>query len=220
MVVTISDTGVGMDAEVRKKLFEPFFTTKGSKGLGMGLSVVYGSISRHSGEISVVSEPGEGTTFTIALPVSSESGQDMNTASLSNDTTSSARILVIDDDDGPRAVLSEILADVGYIVDSASSSKKGIEMAQQNSYDLVITDLGMPELSGKDVARAVKSSNPGTKVILGTGWGVQISQTDLVKLGVDDLVNKPFNRDDVLSTIKRLLEGNPARSFIGKVRNR
>jgi signal transduction histidine kinase/ActR/RegA family two-component response regulator len=212
VVVTISDTGLGMSAEVRKKIFEPFFTTKGSKGLGMGLSVVYGSITRHSGEINVVSEPGEGTTFTIALPVSTGSEESLVSEAVYHEETPTARILVIDDDDGPRAVLSEMLIDAGYVVDDASSSRKGIEMAQQKGYNLVITDLGMPELSGKDVARAVKSGSPETKVILGTGWGVQLNQMDLVKLGVDDLINKPFNRDDVLSTVRKLLDHNAAGS--------
>jgi CheY-like chemotaxis protein len=207
VVVTISDTGIGMNADVRKKIFEPFFTTKGSKGLGMGLSIVYGSITRHSGEINVVSEPGEGTTFTIALPASLTSEQGVISESIHYDDIRNAHVLVIDDDDGPRIVLSEILVEAGYTVDTASSSRKGIEMAQENGYDLVITDLGMPELSGKEVARAVKSSSPGTKVLLGTGWGVQINQTDLVKLGVDDLINKPFNREEVLSTVRNLLDG-------------
>jgi signal transduction histidine kinase len=204
-IISISDEGMGMQNKVKKRLFEPFFTTKGSKGLGMGLSVVYGIVTRHDGKIEVESEPGKGTTFTISLP-----GIKKDTVQKSDEPArieiGAGTILVIDDDEGPRHVLHEFLSVAGYHVESAGNGKDGLSLTQQKEYDLVITDIGMPDIPGKDVARMIKTASPRTKVVLCTGWGVQLGKKELQNLGVDGIIAKPFERKTVIATIHRLLK--------------
>jgi signal transduction histidine kinase/CheY-like chemotaxis protein len=204
-VILISDDGVGMPGKVKKKLFEPFFTTKGSSGLGMGLSVVYGIVTRHKGQIEVESEPGKGSTFTISLPSVTKDKEQKVSKSMQT-VMRSYDILVIDDDEGPRRVLEEILSESGYNVERAGSGKDGLSLTQQKDYDLVVTDVGMPDIPGKDVARIIKTANPETKVILCTGWGIQLDETELKRLGIDGIVTKPFDRENIIATINRLLD--------------
>lgn len=141
----------------------------------MGLSVAYGTISRHGGDISVSSKLQKGSTFTIRLPVSQKSGHDEG-AEAYQTSSKSATILVIDDDSGTRDVFSEILARDGHTLDIASSGTEGLSVAQQKDYDVVITDLGMRDISGRDVARVVKRTSSKTLVVLITGWGVQLNK--------------------------------------------
>jgi len=204
VAVTVSDTGVGMSAEVKKKLFTPFFTTKGSKGLGMGLSVAYGIINRHSAKIEVFSKPGEGSTFTIKFPVTKR-GKEQVISKAPQIDIHTASILVIDDDEAARQVISETLNRVGHKVDMAVNGQQGLSLAQRKVYDLVVTDLGMPDISGRQVAKAIKSANPVTPVLLITGWGVQLDPIELEKDGVDGLIAKPFNIDEILTKVAKLL---------------
>jgi CheY-like chemotaxis protein len=171
----------------------------------MGLSIVYGIVTRHEGKIEVDSEPGQGTTFTIALPcVMQDTEQQISEPVQVEIGTGS--ILVIDDDEGPRHVLHEFLSEAGYKVESAGSGKDGLSLTQQKEYDLVVTDIGMPDIPGKDVARMIKTASPRTKVVLCTGWGVQLSKEELQSLGVDDIIAKPFERQKILATVYSLLK--------------
>jgi CheY-like chemotaxis protein len=111
-------------------------------------------------------------------------------------------ILVIDDDEGARSVLSEILAQAGYTVDIAIDGQEGILFHQKKSYDLVVTDLGMPDMSGRDVARVIKKDNRDIPIVLITGWGMQLNSQDE---GVDDIISKPFDRKNILTQIEKLL---------------
>ena len=204
-VISISDTGVGMTEEVREKVFEPFFTTKDPQGLGMGLSVVYGTISRHKGRISVSSEPGKGSTFTITLPVARKSTEETAMES-SQSSIKNATILVVEDDKGCRDVLYEMLTGAGHRVDIANNGKDGLSLARQKDYDLVVADLGMPDISGVDVAAAVKVHNSKTQVVLVTGWGIQLDPAELKEHGVDSVITKPFSKEDILALLGRLLD--------------
>ena len=122
-VISISDTGVGMTNAVRKKVFEPFFTTKGPQGLGMGLSVVYGTISRHKGAISVFSKPGQGTIFTIKVPATRKIKEE-TTVVINQKSSKPAAILIVEDDEGSRDVLYEMLTEAGHTVDILAMGKK------------------------------------------------------------------------------------------------
>ena len=208
-VISVSDTGVGIPRDVRDRVFEPFFTTKGSKGLGMGLSVAHSIAKRHGGEINVVSKPWGGSTFSIKLPVCPA---EQDTAAPGNTplhTLHDQSILIIDDDERARNVLFETLNRTGLKVDTASCGKTGLEAIRQKGYDLVITDLGMPDISGQEVARSAKSIHPGLPVLLITGWGMQIDAADA---GVDGIITKPFERNEILIQIERLLEQRVTRS--------
>lgn len=204
VAVTVSDTGIGMSAEVKKKLFTPFFTTKGSKGLGMGLSVSYGIINRHGGSIEVSSEPGKGSTFIIKFPVAKR-GQEKVISKAPEIDAGNATILVIDDDEGARKVISETLSEAGHKVDIAVNGQEGLSLARRKVYDLVVADLGMPDISGRQVARAIKSDNPMIPVLLITGWGVQLDPLELEKDGVDGLIAKPFKSEEILTEVAKLL---------------
>jgi len=199
---TVTDTGVGMGEEIRQRVFEPFFTTKRARGSGLGLSVAYGIVIRHNGEIDVQSEPGGGSAFTIHLPV----GRDLPEASAAAfpETRSRAlKILVIDDEPEVRQVLIDLLARQGHEVVACADGRAGLARFREEPFDLVITDLGMPGLSGWEVARLIKEHRPRTPVTLVTGWGDQVDAEEAKERGVDFLVAKPFRSDDVLAVLRR-----------------
>lgn len=203
VAISVCDTGIGMSDEVRNRVFEPFFTTKGQRGLGMGLSVVYGTIKRHKGDISVSSEPGKGSTFTIRLPVAQKDKE--HAVEPHQNSVKSKAILVVDDDQGCCDILYEVLTEAGHTVDIATSGSEGLSLAQQKDYDLVITDLGMPNMSGRDLASALKTTNPEIQVVLVTGWGVQLDVAALAEQGIGGVIAKPFSEADVLAVTDQLL---------------
>ena len=200
-VISISDTGVGMTAKTRKRIFEPFFTSKGKEGLGMGLSVVYGIVKRHKGDITVSSEPHEGSTFMISLPIGKAGAEKLKTKLLPAHS-GNGRVLIVDDDEGSRSVLSEMLHKAGYVADTAASGDEAIMRTRGKRYDLVVTDLGMSDRSGLDVAKEIRKLDPEIRVLLVTGWGIQVKQ---MTPQVDGVVSKPFRRDEILARVADLL---------------
>jgi signal transduction histidine kinase/ActR/RegA family two-component response regulator len=201
----VTDTGRGMTEEIRKRIFDPFFTTKGVKGNGLGMSVAYGIISRHKGEIEVESQFGEGSTIKVTLPVNLEvTRQDSALDVLPQKKV--GRFLVIDDEAPIRDLLSEMLVQQGHQVFTASSGKEGLEIFKDQIPDLVITDLGMPEVSGWDVATTVKAVNPATSVILMTGWGITLDKDKARHRGVDVVVAKPFQIGEMQKVLNEMIE--------------
>lgn len=200
--MTIKDTGIGMTEEVKARLFVPFFTTKGEEGTGLGLSLAFGIITQHKGEITVESSPGKGSSLTIKLP-RCDRVKDKKSAVVSS--SDQACILVIEDEKNIREVLDEILSSAGHSVTQAENGPEGIELFQKHKIDLVITDLGIPGLSGWEVADKIKAINPDTPVILSTGWGVNSDQHALKKENVDRMINKPYNMQQILALIGELL---------------
>ena len=200
--LTVKDTGMGMTEEVKAKLFVPFFTTKGEEGTGLGLSLAFGIITQHKGEIMVESSPGKGSSLTIKLPRCDRVGDKESAVVSSSDQ---ACILVIEDEKNIREVLDEILSSAGHTVTQAENGSEGIELFKKQKIDLVITDLGMPGLSGWEVAKRIKTIKPDTPVILSTGWGVKSDQHVLEKENVDRIINKPFNMQQILILIGELL---------------
>jgi signal transduction histidine kinase/CheY-like chemotaxis protein len=201
--LAVSDTGVGIPEEVRGRIFDPFFTTKGMKGTGLGLSMVYGIMQRHGGHIDVVSTPGRGTTFTLRfrLADAATSRPERQTAGRSYPPR---RLLLIDDDPTVRRTLVDLLRAVGHTVAEFGEGVTGLKHLREHPVDLVLTDLGMPEMSGWDVARAVKATDARQPVILLTGWGEQpASQADHPGL-VDRILGKPVRLDELLATIEAL----------------
>ena len=201
--LSVADTGVGMTAEVRQRIFDPFFTTKGTKGSGLGLSVVYGIMQRHGGKIDVVSRTDQGTTFTLRFRVAAGA-----VAAPSQSAGSRAlrprRILLIDDDPTVRQAMVELLQEVGHSVVAAEGGAEGLAHLGQSRVDLVITDLGMPGMTGWEVARAVKLVTSHPPVVLLTGWGEHpASHSEHAGL-VDRILGKPVRLDELLATIRDL----------------
>jgi PAS domain S-box-containing protein len=207
VVALIADTGVGMTDAVRQNIFDPFFTTKGARGMGLGMSVVYGIVTRHGGRIDVDTALGKGTTFQLEFPISrgrhvAPAGTDG--AELPN-RVRPGRILVVDDEPDVAEVVKDVLATAGHEVDTAPSGAAAMRMIERTAYDLVFTDLGMPDMSGWDVAEQVRSAKPGLAVALITGWGTSLDEGDAARRGVAAVVHKPFEIDELLAVAHRLL---------------
>ena len=201
--LTVKDTGVGMSEGVRQRIFDPFFTTKGVKGTGLGLSAAYGIMQRHGGQITVASAPNQGTTFTLRFLVATDGAASVPGPAAVR-TVLPRRLLLIDDDRSVRLTLAELLQEAGHVVSVAEGGAEGLAALRQNSVDIVLTDLGMPEMSGWEVARAVKATEPNLPVILLTGWGEhEASQRDHPGV-VDRILGKPVRLNDLLTAICEL----------------
>lgn len=208
----IADTGIGMTEEVRKRVFDPFFTTKGVTNTGLGMSVSYGIIKRHGGEILIETEPEKGTTFIIHLPtgymdeIPDEKVVKPVPAAPLALQGGGARILVIDDEDSVRKILYQMLKAKGYQVVVASNGEEGIERFKEEAFDLVFTDLGMPKMSGWEVGKALKGIDPKVPIALITGWGVELNREKMKESGIDLVVSKPFNFDQVVRLVSEAME--------------
>jgi GAF domain-containing protein/ActR/RegA family two-component response regulator len=206
--VRIADTGIGMTEEVKRRVFDPFFTTKGVTNSGLGMSVSYGIIKRHGGEILIESEAGKGTTFILHLPAGYvEKGLEERVSKPKPvQGVPSARILVIDDEDSVRKILSQMLRAKGYEVVVASDGEEGIDRFKNEGFDLVFTDLGMPGMSGWEVGRAIKKIDSKVPVAMITGWGMELNREKMHESGIDLVVSKPFNFDQVGQIVAEAME--------------
>jgi PAS domain S-box-containing protein len=202
--IKVKDTGVGIANDRKDRIFDPFFTTKGVHSSGLGLSVSYGIINRHQGTITVDSTEGQGTTFTIRFPLSEKMIEEKKAESMP-EKQRKAKILVIDDEGNVCELLKDILTDKGHKVETASNGSQGVEIFKGNRFDLVFTDLGMPGMSGWQVAEEIKKINRKVPVVLITGWGVQLKDYELREKGVDFLVSKPFQVDQVLKLVQECM---------------
>jgi CheY-like chemotaxis protein len=198
-----SDTGIGMSRQVCERVFEPFFTTKGAAGTGLGLAVSYSIIERHGGRLEARSNPGQGSTFTITLPVLECAHEELviNEAA----PIKAGRILVIDDDGRVREALAEMLSSAGHIVERVGSASEGLARLETGSFNVVITDLSMPEMDGWAVAREIRDRWPSLKIVLITGFALT---QDVVAQNaglVDKVIFKPTRLDEISMTIAHIL---------------
>jgi PAS domain S-box-containing protein len=203
--IQISDTGIGMAEEVRKKVFEPFFTTKPFRNTGLGLSMSYGIIKRFGGGIEVKSKVGYGTTFTITLPIEREGVEKLPDISIV-EKRRRARVLVIDDEEPVRSILARTLSQVKHEVTVAENGEEGIRLFKEKEFDIVLTDLGMPGMSGWEVCRMIKQIRPRTPVGMITGWGMEFGKSKLEEYGLDFLIPKPFEFNQILKVMIEALE--------------
>jgi CheY-like chemotaxis protein len=201
--LAVSDTGLGMTADVQRCIFDPFFTTKGLHGTGLGLSVVYGIMERHGGQIDVTSAPGQGATFRLRFrPANSEAEVVSGLATPA--VVPSRRILLVDDDPAVRQTLAALLRSSGQDVLEADGGAAAISRLETTSVDLVITDLGMPDVTGWDVARAAKARQSDLPIVLLTGWGDQVGAEAPADALVDRVLTKPVPHRTVLAVIAEL----------------
>jgi PAS domain S-box-containing protein len=207
VLCAVRDTGIGMPESVRQRVFDPFFTTKGERGTGLGLSVVYGIVTRHGGVIDVDSRLGRGATFTIRLPVGPPVSAADSPAAPPPAAARPGRVLIVEDEAEVREILTSVLRSDGHAVVACEDGDRAIVELGRDGFDLVITDLGMPGLSGWDVARAVKELRPGTPVAMVTGWSEQIDAAMAGHEGIDYLVAKPFRRQEIRAMVASALGG-------------
>jgi signal transduction histidine kinase/ActR/RegA family two-component response regulator len=195
-VVQVRDHGVGMSPAVRERCLEPFFTTKGERGTGMGLAMVFGTMQRHGGQVEIESEEGAGTTVSLVFPPYIESQARADGPDGERDRPRRLRLLLVDDDPILLRSLQETLESDGHATTIANGGAEGIATFQNavqegRRFDVVITDLGMPQVDGRKVAAAIKAMDATTPVVLLTGWGQRLVADGDVPPGVDRLVAKP-----------------------------
>jgi signal transduction histidine kinase/ActR/RegA family two-component response regulator/HAMP domain-containing protein len=211
--VEVQDTGLGMDEETRRHCLEPFFTTKGERGTGLGLAMVFGIASRHDAEIEIDSALGRGTTVRLSFPEAAlETPQPTTTPLYAAPLTAPLplRVLVVDDDPLILRVLRATLEADGHVVVTANGGQEGIDVFRLTEeggkrFDLVMTDLGMPQVDGHGVARAVKAMRPSAPVILLTGWGQRLVEEGEVPPNVDRVLNKPPRRQELRATLEEFM---------------
>jgi len=195
----VSDTGTGMSDAVRERIFEPLFTTKGDAGNGMGLAVSYGIVQEHAGSIAVESDPGHGAVFSLSFPVAPVS--DIHTeAEAADEPGRTFRILVVDDESMVRSVLRRLLALRGHEVTEAGSGFEGLELASTREFDLVITDHGMPGMSGREFAGELRRRGFELPVVLLSGDTHAGTPDDVIGA----VLAKPFRIDEIEAAMRSL----------------
>ena len=199
----VSDDGIGMSSEVRQRAAEPFFTTKGLRRRGLGLSLSYGIIQQHGGTLAIESALGRGTTVTFTLPTSS-SLRVRETEGAARVGTGQMVILLVDDDPGVRATIASLLADDGHTVVEAGSGAEALSrLDTTESFELLMTDLGMPKMNGWELIRSAKLKRPELPVVLITGWGETPRGQRPSDPPPDAILAKPVTEDDLRQTIAR-----------------
>jgi len=196
-----------MTPEVQQRVFEPFFTNKPvGKGTGIGLSMVYGTVRSHSGAIELQSSVGKGTTFTIYLPLRLEAGEEADTAT-PGVLTGSGRILLADDDETVREVVTRMLHQLGYEVEVAVDGTEAVERISRDPsrYDLVILDGNMPRLHGRDAAVLIKDLAPELRLILATGYLEPGDQERLSSYGFSASIEKPYSIGELSRVVAQQL---------------
>ena len=208
-VVRVSDNGIGMDSETQERIFEPFFTTKEvGKGSGLGLTTVYGIVKKHDGRIEIDSERGKGTTFRIYLPIvtKQDSEEEEESGEIPGGTET---ILLVDDEEMIRDLGKNILEQWGYTVLLASDGQEGLNAFLQNQarIDLVILDLSMPKMSGREVLTQIRSVSPEAKVAISSGYSPEgIEKEELERRGATGFLSKPYMLFEMLRTVRNLLD--------------
>ena len=200
----LSDNGIGMTEETKSRIFDPFFTTKGINHSGLGMSMLYGTIKRHNGSIDIKTTPGKGTTFTIVLPMGKECIEKRAEESSPAIKAEKVNILIIDDLPEVSVVLSEILSNEGHQICSFNSGTRGIEAFKKGDYGILITDLGMPGASGWEVINTARQIKPDVIIGVVTGW--DISEKEIKQKGVDFLINKPFELNEIVQAVTKAVK--------------
>jgi two-component system cell cycle sensor histidine kinase/response regulator CckA len=203
----VSDTGHGMSPEVVERIFDPFFSTKGpGEGTGLGLSVVHGIVKKHGGGIDVKSTPGEGTTFEIFFPsleeMATEPDQEAEVLPTGNE-----RILLVDDETSMAEMERDMLESLGYRVTARTSSVEALKAfrARPDQFDLVVTDMTMPLMTGAEFSRKILALRPDMPIILCTGFSERIQEETAKSIGVREFVMKPIILRDIAHIIRRAL---------------
>ena len=200
VLLVVEDDGVGMSESVRQKIFEPLYTTKGEQGSGMGLAVAYGIVQEHDGTVDVASELGEGTRFTFAFPPADKHVEPPEPSGTIEEYAP-ARVLVVDDEEMVRSVLKRLLSLRGHTVELAASGAEGLEIANEQSFDVVFADHAMPVMNGRQFARKLRKRHPNLPIILLTG------DTDVADAGKEfnEILSKPFKLDQLDTAIRQVV---------------
>jgi len=213
IILELTDTGIGMNDKTRQRCLEPFYSTKGqSGGSGLGLAMVYGMVERHEGTIEIESEEGKGSTFRLVFPIRSVS-RCRNGRSDTNAFARPLKILCVDDEPLIRELLVDSLVLFKHKVTTADGGQKALDLFRQaieerQPFEMVITDLGMPEMDGRQVAKTIKAESPGTPVIMLTGWGTMMKEEGDIPAQVDGVLSKPPRVKELGDMLARVVANN------------
>ena len=208
-LIAVSDTGCGIPPEIMPRIFEPYFTTKGQeKGTGLGLSVVFGIVREHGGDIRVYSEPGQGTAFRVYLPLMPREASKEAADKPAIYPSGTERILLVDDEEPIVRLETLMLERLGYRVSAYTVSEQALEAfaADPGGFDLVITDMAMPSMTGIRLAQRLVAIRPDMPVILSTGFSDAMTREELAENGIREILHKPITRGDLANTIRRVLD--------------
>ncbi|HEU4328528.1 MAG TPA: ATP-binding protein [Roseiflexaceae bacterium] len=217
--VHVQDSGVGIPPEFQARIFDPFVTTKGSRGSGMGLAIAHAVVTRHAGRITLSSEPNQGSTFTVWLPGGATLIEQVAPAEQEATKQAAQSILVVDDDQEICTMLARALQSRGHTVTVASNGRDALEQLREHSFDLIITDLGMPEVSGWDLIRQVRAKDQQVGIVLISGWGQHLTDAVAQDQQIDATIGKPFTLEHLHQTIAQTLNTTSERRM-QKVRKR
>ena len=217
--ISVSDTGIGMDAETRRRAFEPFFSMK-EGGTGLGLSVVYGVLQSHKGFITVYSELGKGTTFRIYVPAAERAIEKPAVEAEEEVATGRETILVIDDEPVVQQVLSRMLEKMGYTVLVAPTGSEGLIIYSDNKseIDLILLDMIIPDMPGQEVFRRLKEINPDVKVLLSSGFSETAPAVEAQRHGALGFLEKPYTMGELSARLRSALEKQPQRAIKEKAK--
>jgi two-component system cell cycle sensor histidine kinase/response regulator CckA len=208
VILSVSDTGIGMDKEVVKRIFEPFFTTKEKgKGTGLGLAMVYGVIRNHGGFIRTYSETGAGSTFKVYLPMADKAEQ-RESSELQVPQGGNETVLVVDDEEAIRSLAKDTLESNGYTVLLAQDGVEAIEFYERHFQQiaLVILDMVMPKMGGRETFLKMKEINPTIKALLSTGYSQNGKAREILDSGVLGFIQKPYQANRLLAKVRAVLD--------------
>jgi CheY-like chemotaxis protein len=212
--VRISDTGTGMDDETRKRCLEPFFSTKDRQGAkGLGLSLVFGVMQRHSGQIEIETRLGHGTDITLEFPADKSAASNRNLPVPRREAQIKLRVLCVDDEPSVLDVLEIILSSQGHRVAAVGESRRALEVfraagATRDPFDVVVTDLAMPRMDGRALAKTIKEESPRTPIVMLTGWGDIMKVEENHPECVDAVLGKPPAAEELFATLQNLAAGS------------
>jgi CheY-like chemotaxis protein/anti-sigma regulatory factor (Ser/Thr protein kinase) len=209
LLFTVSDDGIGITEKLKNKIFEPYFTTKEQgKGTGLGLAVVYGIVKEYGGEIEMETEIGSGTTFRIYLPLIDESEDKSITEAKTELEMGHENILLVDDEPAVVRLEQQMLERLGYKISSHTSSLDAVEVFRSNpdAFDIIITDMTMPNMTGDQLAKEILSIKPDMPIIICTGFSERINKEQAGIIGIKGFLMKPIIKSDMAQMVRKVLD--------------
>ncbi|MCP3873437.1 MAG: response regulator [Desulfobacteraceae bacterium] len=202
-------TGYGISAESMSRIFDPYFTTKDQgKGTGLGLAVVYGIVKEHKGDITVESEVGKGSTFNILFPIMEKELVVLSEKTIADSKFGNERLLLVDDEESIAKFESQMLTRLGYKVTFHVKSHEALQTFRANphDFDLIITDMTMPDMTGEQLAKEILSIKSDIPIIICTGFSERVSKEQAEMMGVKGFLMKPVTKSDLAEMVRKVLD--------------
>lgn len=214
-VLSVADTGIGMSEETKARIFDPFYTTRGSEGTGLGMSIADAIVSKHGGDIRVESEQGKGSEIIIRLPLADSAALEPVIIESAAPVKQTATILVVDDEKMFGEVIGQMLVEGGHRATVVNTTSEALAVIEKGRYDILVTDLAMPSMSGCELARAAREIDPDLAIVLMTGFDSAEDRRKIERSGIDLVLNKPVQHDRLLEAMSEALGMRLSRSIDG-----